>query len=99
MVCRLHADIPVTFRLIIVLHHPHVILKIHKSCISMRDIVCQYRGTLIPLLKNWAIFSTDNNHQSTRSSDRNGNDDSDDKDNENKGNSVGGSCAVVASAA
>ncbi len=22
----------------------------------MRDIVCQYRGTLIPLLKNWGIF-------------------------------------------
>jgi hypothetical protein len=32
-------------------------LKIQpKLYFSTRDIICPYRGTLIPLLKNWGIF-------------------------------------------
>jgi hypothetical protein len=30
----------------------HVILKLQGCCISTMDIICQYRGKLIPLLKN-----------------------------------------------
>ncbi len=51
------SDVAHALRIISFLFCPfRLFWKYGQSCISMRDIVCQYRGTLIPLLKNWGIF-------------------------------------------